>query len=83
MRDFQLVDKRECREVLTAFGNLGQLALKVANVRFEVVALPYLDSEKMIVVSLSLLTKCVLGEECFGHLLEVVEKMRRKNVKSI
>jgi len=63
VRDLQLVDERESGDVLTVVGDLGQLALKVVDVRFEVVALPHLDGEKM-VVPLSLPTRCVLGEEC-------------------
>ena len=72
----QPTDECECRDVLTAVGDLGQLALDVVDVGFEVVVLPFLDSKKVIVVLLSLLTRCVLGEKCFGH-LEVVEIMWR------
>ena len=43
-------------------GDFGQLALKIDNVRFEVIALPHLDGEKMMVVPLSLPTRCVLGD---------------------
>jgi len=37
----------------------------------------------VIVVPLSLPTRCVLGEERFEHLLEVVEKMWRHGVEPI
>jgi len=77
VRDLQLADKRECRDVLIAVGDLGQLALKVADIILEVVALPHLDSEKMVVVPLSLPARCVLDEERFRHLLKVVERMWR------
>ena len=60
---------------------LGQLALKVANVRFEIIALSHLEGEKMVVVPLSLLVICVLGEERFRCLLEVVERLWRKGLE--
>ena len=49
------------RRLLTAVVDLGQLALEVVDVRFEAVALPHLDDEKMVIVSLSLPARCVLG----------------------
>ena len=58
------------------------LALKVADVKFQAVTLPHLDGEKVVVVALSLSTRCVLGEERFEH-LEVVERMWRKEIESI
>ena len=48
LRDLQLAEECECRDVLTAVGDLGQLALEVADVRFEVVTLSHLDDEKMV-----------------------------------
>jgi len=74
VRDLQLADKRECRDVLSAVGNFGQLALKVANIRFEATTLPHIDGEKMVVPLLSLLARCVLGEEYFGHLLVLAQR---------
>ena len=50
----------------------GQLALKIVDVRFDVVALPHFNSEKMMVVPLSLSTRCVMREERFEHLFKVV-----------
>ena len=47
-------DEREYGDVLIEIGDLGQLALKVANVRFEVVALLHLDGEEMVIFPLSL-----------------------------
>jgi len=82
VRDLQPVDERKCKDVLIAVGDFGQLALEVANVRFEAVALPHLDGE-VVVIPLNLSARCILGEERFGHLLEVVERMRRHVVKSI
>ena len=64
--------------VLTLVGDLGQLVLEVANVRFEVVTLPHLDGEKVVVVPLGLPARRVLGEKYFGDLREVVERMRRQ-----
>ena len=83
LRDLQPADERECRDVLIAIGDHGQLALKVANVRFKVVTLSYLDSEKVAVVSLSLPAKCVLGKEHFRHLIESVERMQRSRIEPI
>jgi len=65
MRDLQSADEYKCRDILTAVGDLDQLALKVAYVGFEVVALPHLDGDKMVVVPLSLPMRYVLGKECF------------------
>ena len=83
MRDLQPVDERECRDVLTAVGDIGQLVLKVAAVRFEIVAMPHLDGEKMVVVPLSLLARCVLVEEFFEYVLKVVDRMWRQGVEPI
>ena len=75
-RDLQSADEREYGDVLIAIGDLGQLALEVADVRFEVIALPHLDGEKMVVVPFSLSARCVLSGECFRHVLKVVERMQ-------
>ena len=83
VRDLQPADERECGDILTAFENLSQLALEVANIRFEAVALPHLDNEKMVVVPLNLLTRCILGEKCFGHFLKVIERLRRQKIEPI
>ena len=77
VRDLQPADASECRDVRTAVGDLGQLALEVADVGFEAVVLPLLDGEKVVVVRLCLLARCVLDEERFRHLLEVVERVQR------
>jgi len=83
VRDLQPADECDCKDVLTAVGDLGQLALEVANVRFKVVTLPHLDGEKVVVVPLSLPARCELGEEIFGHLFEVVERTWRQEVEPI
>ena len=75
VRNLQPAGERECRDVLTAVGDLDQLALEVTDVGFEVVALPHLDGEKMVVVLLDPLMRGVLSEERFDYLLEVVERM--------
>jgi len=62
VRDLQTDDECECKDVLTAVGDLGQLTLKVADVQFEAVVLPHLDGEKVVVVPLSLRARCVLAE---------------------
>jgi len=59
------------------------LALKVADIRFEVIALPHLDGEKMMVVSLSLSARCIQGEKHFRQFLEVVERLWRQKVEPI
>ena len=69
--DLQFIDEHECRDILTAIKDLVPLAMEVADVRFEAVALSHLDGEKMLVVPLSLPARCVLGEEQFRQLLEV------------
>ena len=75
VRDLQPADERECGDVLTAVGDLSQLTLEIDNVRFEVVALPHLDKKKVVVVSHILPMRYILGEERFGHLLEVVARI--------
>ena len=62
-------------DVLTTIGDFGKLALEVDDVRFEVITLPHLDGEKIMVVPLSFLERCVPCEKYFGHILEVVERM--------
>ena len=42
VKDLQPADEREYRDVLTVVRDLGQLALKVADVRFEAATLPHL-----------------------------------------
>ena len=75
VRDLMPADEREYKDVLTAVRDLGQLALKIADVGFEAIILPHLEGENMMVVPLSLPARCILGEECFRHHLEVVERM--------
>jgi len=68
-------NERECRDVFTAVGDLGELALDEANVRLEAVILPHLDGEEVVAILLGLLTRGVLSEERFNYLLEVVKKV--------
>ena len=74
VRDLQPADEYEYRDILTAVRELCELDFEIANIGFEAVALPHLDGEKMVVVPLSFLTGCVLGEKHFGHLFEVAKK---------
>ena len=83
VRDLQPTDERKCRGVLTTVGDFDQFALRVADVIFEVVTLPHLDSEKIVVVPLTLSARCVLSGERFGYLLKVMERMRRLGVELI
>jgi len=64
----------KCRDVLIAIGYLGQLVLKVASVGFEVVIPPHIDSEKVVVVSLSLPIRCVWVRNAS----DTSSKLRRK-----
>jgi len=80
--DLYLADEIEYGDILTAVGDLDQLAFEVDSVRFEVVALPHLDSENMVVVPRSLPTRCVMGEEHLGH-LEIVERLQRQGIEPI
>ena len=56
-------------------GNFGKPALAVTDIRLEAVALPHFDDEKVVVVFFGLPARGVLGEKCFGYLLEVVESV--------
>ena len=80
VRGLQPTNEHECGDVHITVGNYGQLALEVANVRFEAVALSHLDGEKVVVIPLSLPVRCILYEERFRYLLEVIEKIRRLDV---
>ena len=41
VRDLQLADKCECKDILTAIRNLGEQALEVADVGLEAITLPH------------------------------------------
>ena len=43
VRDLHPTDECECRDVLTAVGDLGKLVLEVADVGFETITLPHPD----------------------------------------
>ena len=68
----------ECRDVLTAVGDLGQLALEVADVRFEAITLPHLDREEVMAVFLGLLEGCVLGENASKACSKLCRECRDK-----
>ena len=61
-------------DILITVGDLDRLALKVADVGFEAVALSHLNGEKVMIVPLNLPARCVLGKECFRHFLEVAKR---------
>ena len=75
VKDLHLADERECEDILTEIWDFSQLVQEVSDARFDIVVMPHLDSEKMVVVPLSLLTRCVLGEEHLVHLFEIVERL--------
>jgi len=50
------------RHILPTVKNFGYMALKVADVRFEVIALPYIDCKKVVVVPLGFSERGILGE---------------------
>ena len=76
MRNLQLADECERRDIFTTVGNLCELVLEVADVRLEVVTEFYFDSEEVVVVLLVLLAEGILGEKRLGYLLKVVEQIR-------
>ena len=75
VRDLQLTDERECRDVHTIVGDLDQLTLEESDVGFGAITLPHLDGEEVMVILLGLPVRCVLGEECFGYFFEVAERV--------
>ena len=83
MRNLQSAEERECRYIFTVVENFGQLALKVTDVRLEVITLPHFDEEEMVVIFLGLPVGGVLSEERLGYLFESVQRMRRQRVEPI
>ena len=53
VRGSQPADECECRYVLIAIGDVGQLALKVTDVIFEAITLSHYDGKKTVVVPLN------------------------------
>ena len=76
VRTLQPADEHKYRDVLTAVGDFGELALE-EDVKFEVVALPHLNEEEVTAVLLGLPAGGILSEECFSDLLEAVERAGR------
>ena len=83
LRNLQPTDEYECRDILTAERNFGQLALAVADIALEAIALPHFDSEKVVIVLLGLPTRGVLSEKYFSYLLEIMKEMWQKRVEAI
>jgi len=79
----QPADECEYRDILTTVENFDQLALRVADIGFEVVNLSHFDSENVVVVLLDLPARGILGDERFGYLFEVVKRMWRQGVEPI
>ena len=45
MTDLHFANEHECTDIFTAIGNLDELVLKAADIRFEVVLLSHFDDE--------------------------------------
>ena len=74
MRNLQPADECESRDNFVTVRDLGELALEEADVRLEIVTLPHLDGEEVMIVLLDLLLRDKLSEEHFGYLLEVAQR---------
>ena len=83
VRKLQFAVERECRDIFTVVENLGEVVLKVADVRLDAVALSYFDSEVVVIILLGLPARGVLGEERLSYLLEIVGQTRRQGIKPI
>jgi len=83
VRDMQIIDECECKCILTAVGNLGKLALKVVDIGLEVVIMPHLDGEEVMVVLIGFSAGGVLGEKCLNHFLKIAERMRQQGVEPV
>ena len=70
----QPADECECRDP-HRMRKFGQLALEVAEIGLEAIALPHLNGENMVVVLLGLPARSVWSEERSSYLLEVVKRM--------
>jgi len=66
VRNLQAAEECKGRDILIAIGNFGQLALKIAYIGLEDVAMPHFNGEKVVVVLLGLPTRGVLSEEHFS-----------------
>ena len=77
MSDLQPTDERDCTELFTAIKDFGKLTLKEVDVGFDVVTLSHFDGEEVMAILLSLLARGILGNNCFGHLRKVVERVWR------
>ena len=62
MRNLQPADEFESRNIFITVRDLDELTLKEADVRLEVVTLPYFEREEVMVVLLGLLARGVLSE---------------------
>jgi len=59
------------------------LVLKETDLLFDTVALPHLHGEEVMVIPFGLLTRGILSEERFGHLLEVAEEAGWQRIEPI
>jgi len=74
--NLQPTDECERRDLFTAIRDFDMWDLKEVDVELEDVSLPYLDGEEVMAILLVLLARGILGEECLGHLHEIVRRAR-------
>jgi len=77
VRNLQPTDECECRDIFTAVEKLGKLSLKALFIRLEVVTLPLLNEEEVVIILLGIRMGGVLGEEYLSNLRKIVEQMQR------
>jgi len=76
VKNLQLADECECRDIFTAVRHFGELILKVTDLRLEAATVSHFDGKKVMAILLGFSAGVVLGEKRFGYLLEVVKRAR-------
>ena len=77
MKNLQPADDCEFKDIFTAVEKLSKLSMKVLIIGLEIVTLPHLDGEEVMIILLGIPMRGVLSEEYLSNLLEIVEQMRR------
>ena len=75
LSNLQAADECENNDLFTAIRDFSKLTLKEVDVGFEIIFLPHLDGEKVMVILLGILARCVLGKKHFDHLCKVAERV--------